>query len=73
MLNFEYMNPTKIIFGKGQIANLMKEIPKDAKVMMLYGGGSIKSNGIYEQVIQALKDFEVIEFSGFLPILSTRF
>ena len=64
MLNFEYMNPTKIIFGKGQIANLMKEIPKDAKVMMLYGGGSIKSNGIYEQVIQALKDFEVIEFSG---------
>ena len=64
MLNFEYMNPTKIIFGKGQIANLAKEIPKDAKVMMLYGGGSIKSNGIYEQVIQALKDFEVIEFSG---------
>jgi NADP-dependent alcohol dehydrogenase len=64
MLNFEYMNPTKIIFGKGQIANLAKEIPKDAKVMMLYGGGSIKSNGIYEQVKQALKNFEVIEFSG---------
>jgi NADP-dependent alcohol dehydrogenase len=64
MLNFEYMNPTKIIFGKGQIANLAKEIPKDAKVMMLYGGGSIKSNGIYDQVKQALSAFEVIEFSG---------
>jgi NADP-dependent alcohol dehydrogenase len=64
MLNFEYMNPTKIIFGKGKIANLTKEIPKDAKVMLLYGGGSIKGNGIYEQVKQALQDFEVIEFSG---------
>jgi NADP-dependent alcohol dehydrogenase len=64
MLNFEYMNPTKIIFGKGQIPNLTKEIPKDAKVMLLYGGGSIKGNGIYEQVKQALQDFEVIEFSG---------
>jgi NADP-dependent alcohol dehydrogenase len=64
MLNFEYMNPTKIIFGKGQIANLAKEIPKDAKVMMLYGGGSIKNNGIYDQVKQALSAFEVIEFSG---------
>lgn len=64
MLNFEFKNPTKIIFGKGQIANLAKEIPKDAKVLMLYGGGSIKSNGIYEQVINALKGFEVVEFGG---------
>ena len=64
MLNFEYMNPTKIIFGKGQIANLEKEIPKNAKVLMLYGGGSIKTNGIYEQVKLALKGFEVIEFGG---------
>lgn len=64
MLNFEYMNPTKIIFGKGQIANLEKEIPKNAKVLMLYGGGSIKANGIYEQVKLALRGFEVIEFGG---------
>jgi len=64
MLNFEYMNPTKIIFGKGQIANLAKEIPKDAKIMMLYGGGSIKTNGIYDQVKSSLKDFDIIEFSG---------
>lgn len=64
MLNFEFKNPTKIIFGKGQIENLGKEIPKDAKVLMLYGGGSIKKNGIYEQVKNALNGIEVIEFGG---------
>ena len=64
MLKFEFKNPTKIRFGKGQIENLAKEIPAKAKVMMLYGGGSIKKNGIYEQIKNALKDFEVIEFGG---------
>jgi len=64
MLNFELKNPTKILFGKGQIANLNKEIPKDAKVLMLYGGGSIKSNGIYEQVKTALNGYDVVEFGG---------
>jgi NADP-dependent alcohol dehydrogenase len=64
MLNFEYVNPTKIIFGKGQIAKVTNELPKGAKVMLLYGGGSIKTNGIYEQVKQALQGFEVVEFSG---------
>ncbi|WP_449436890.1 iron-containing alcohol dehydrogenase [Pedobacter steynii] len=64
MLNFEFKNPTKIIFGKGQIEKLDKEIPKQAKVMMLYGGGSIKTNGIYEQVTKALNGFDVVEFSG---------
>ena len=64
MLNFEFKNPTKIIFGKGQIAKLATEIPANAKILMLYGGGSIKKNGIYEQVIDALKGFEVIEFGG---------
>jgi NADP-dependent alcohol dehydrogenase len=64
MLNFDYKNPTKILFGKGQIANLSKEIPANAKVLMLYGGGSIKTNGIYEQVKAALGSFEVIEFGG---------
>lgn len=64
MLNFEFKNPTKILFGKGQIANLSKEIPADAKILMVYGGGSIKSNGVYKQVSQALKGFEVIEFGG---------
>jgi len=64
MNNFEFKNPTKILFGKGQIENLSKEIPKNAKVLMLFGGGSIKKNGIYEQVSAALSNFEVIEFGG---------
>lgn len=64
MLNFELKNPTKILFGKGQIENLGKELPKDAKILMLYGGGSIKTNGIYEQVKNALADFNVVEFGG---------
>ena len=64
MLNFELKNPTKILFGKGQIDNLNKELPKDAKILMLYGGGSIKKNGIYEQVKNALHGFEVVEFGG---------
>ncbi len=64
MLNFEFKNPTKIIFGKGQIARIAKEIPLQSNVLMLYGGGSIMQNGIYEQVKTALKDFNVIEFGG---------
>ncbi|MEP2237887.1 MAG: iron-containing alcohol dehydrogenase [Maribacter sp.] len=64
MNNFEFKNPTKIIFGKDTIAKLSKEIPEDAKVLMLYGGGSIKKNGIYEQVMTALSGIEVIEFGG---------
>ncbi len=64
MNNFEFKNPTKILFGKGQIDNIKNEIPKDAKVLMLYGGGSIKKNGIYEQVKNALQNHEVVEFGG---------
>ncbi len=64
MKNFEFKNPTKILFGKGQIEKIKSEIPKDAKVLMLYGGGSIKKNGIYEQVKETLKNHEVVEFGG---------
>ena len=64
MNNFEFKNPTKIIFGKGNIANLSKEIPANAKILLLYGGGSIKSNGIYDQVKNAISAFEVVEFAG---------
>jgi NADP-dependent alcohol dehydrogenase len=64
MNNFYYRNPTKIIFGKGMIANIANEIPKDAKVLILYGSGSIKKNGVYEQVTIALNEFEVVEFGG---------
>jgi len=64
MLNFEFQNPTKIIFRRDQISKIAAEIPQGARVMMLYGGGSIKTNGIYEQVSKALAGFEVVEFGG---------
>jgi NADP-dependent alcohol dehydrogenase len=64
MLNFEFKNPTKIIFGKDQIENIGKEIPKDSKILMLYGSGSIKKNGIYEKVKKALTGFAIVEFGG---------
>lgn len=64
MNNFEFKNPTKILFGKGQIENIQNEIPKGAHILMLYGGGSIKQNGIYDKVKTALVDFKVEEFGG---------
>ncbi len=64
MRAFEFENPTKLIFGNDTIGKLSDELPKDVKVMMLYGGGSIKKNGVYDQVQAALKDFDVIEFGG---------
>jgi NADP-dependent alcohol dehydrogenase len=67
MENFTYFVPTKILFGKGQIANITQEIPKDAHILMTYGGGSIKKNGVYDQVMKALKGFSVTEFPGIEP------
>ncbi|HZJ35057.1 MAG TPA: iron-containing alcohol dehydrogenase [Gillisia sp.] len=64
MNNFEFKNPTKILFGKDQIEKLTEEIPENAKVLFLYGGGSIKKNGIYDQVKTALKNFDIAEFGG---------
>lgn len=64
MLNFEFKNPTKIIFGKGKIEKLSREIRKDANILMIYGGGSIKKNGVYEQVIAALDGYKLTEFGG---------
>tara|TARA_R110002012_G_scaffold81945_4_gene207471 strand:+ start:3905 stop:5065 length:1161 start_codon:yes stop_codon:yes gene_type:complete len=64
MNNFDFKNPTKIIFGKDSIQKLEAEIPNKAKVLLVYGGGSIKKNGIYEQVKSALSKVEVIEFGG---------
>jgi NADP-dependent alcohol dehydrogenase len=67
MLNFELYNPTNYIFGKNQIEKLSKLIPVNAKILLVYGGGSIFKNGIYGQVIANLKGFEVIEFGGIEP------
>ena len=67
MNNFELYNPTNLIFGKDQIKKLTTLIPQNSKILLAYGGGSIKKNGIYDQVMLALKDFEVVEFSGIEP------
>lgn len=67
MLNFSFQNTTQIHFGEGQIKSLSKQIPKDAKVLITYGGGSIKQNGVYDQVIAALSEHTWFEFSGIEP------
>ena len=67
MLNFSYQNPTRIIFGKDQLKQLAKLIPAGSKVLLLYGGGSVKHNGVYDQVVAALDGFDWQEFSGIEP------
>lgn len=62
--NFDYYNPTRIIFGKDTIGSISKLIPKDKKVLFIYGGGSIRSNGVYAQVTDAMKEHACVEFSG---------
>jgi NADP-dependent alcohol dehydrogenase len=64
MKNFEFYNPTRIIFGEGTIARLRDQIPQEAKVLLCYGGGSIKYNGVYDQVKTALGSLTMIEFGG---------
>ena len=56
MNNFKFQNPTRLIFGKGMIAELNKAIPADKRIMITFGGGSVKKNGVYDQVIKALAD-----------------
>ncbi|MBC3870329.1 iron-containing alcohol dehydrogenase [Undibacterium oligocarboniphilum] len=67
MLNFDFYNPTQILFGQGRIADLNKAIPASAKVLLLYGGGSIKTNGVFDEVMTALGSRQVTEFTGIEP------
>ena len=67
MLNFEYYNPTRIVFGKDRITRLDRLIPATAKVLVLYGGGSAKKHGTLEKVAQALGERKCIEFGGIEP------
>ncbi|QKJ88696.1 alcohol dehydrogenase [Paramixta manurensis] len=67
MNNFTLHTPTRILFGEGQIVNLSHEIPAGSKVLITFGGGSVKSNGVMDQVYTALKDFDVQEFGGIEP------
>ena len=67
MENFVYYNPVRILFGEGKIAEIGHYVPKGMKVMMTYGGGSIKKNGVYDQVMKALTGTDVVEFGGIEP------
>ncbi len=67
MNNFIFQNPTKLIFGKGSIASLSAEIPSEKRILLTFGGGSAKTNGVYNQVKEALKDHHFVEFWGIEP------
>ncbi len=67
MKNFTYCNPTRLVFGKGQIAKLAGLVPAGKKVMLTFGGGSVRNNGVYEQVTAALEGFDTVEFWGIEP------
>lgn len=67
MYNFIYQNPVKIIFGKKEISKLTGLLPKNSKIMITYGGGSIKKNGVYDQVVKALDGYQFVEFGGIEP------
>ena len=67
MNNFVFQNTTKLIFGKGQIGRLSKELPRGKRILVTFGGGSVKNNGVYDQVKAALQEFDHIEFWGIEP------
>ncbi|VVC85532.1 alcohol dehydrogenase [Sideroxydans sp. CL21] len=67
MQNFTFHNPTRILFGKGRIADISREIPAGARVLITYGGGSVVKTGTLAEVKSALKGYTVFEFSGIEP------
>ena len=67
MFNFNFYNPTTILFGKDQIKKIDQLVPADAKVLITYGGGSAKRNGVIDRVKAALGNREVLEFAGIEP------
>lgn len=64
MFNFTFHNPTRLILGKGMIAQLSTEIPDCHRIMVTFGGGSAKRNGVYDQVVRALEGRDFVEFWG---------
>ncbi len=67
MKNFTFQNTTKLIFGRGTIAKLAKEIPAGVRLMVTFGGGSVKRNSVYQQVVEALAGRDFVEFWGIEP------
>ena len=68
MQNFNYMTPTRLIFGKGVVSQLPEVMSAfGKKILLTYGGGSIKKIGLYDKVKELLKDWEIVELSGIQP------
>jgi NADP-dependent alcohol dehydrogenase len=67
MTDFEFYNPVKVFFGKDMLPKIATQIPSGSRVMLLYGGGSIMKNGVYDRVRTALERFEVTDFGGIEP------
>ena len=67
MNNFTFLNPTRILFGQGRIADIAREIPANARVLITYGGGSVVKTGTLAEVKAALAGYTVIEFGGIEP------
>jgi NADP-dependent alcohol dehydrogenase len=67
MKNFEFHNPVQIFFGRDQITKIAAGIPPSANIMLIYGGGSIFKNGVYDKVKEALQAFRVTDFGGIEP------
>jgi len=67
MNTFELYNPVRIFFGEGQVAHIDEQIPKDARVLLTYGGGSIHRTGVYDAVRRALGARYVVDFGGIEP------
>lgn len=67
MLNFNFYNPTRIIFGAETIGQLNQLIPSDARVLLLFGGESARRNGTLDEIYRALGQRKVEEFGGIEP------
>ena len=68
MQNFDYQTPTRLIFGKGAVTRLPEVMARfGKKILLTYGGGSIKKTGLYDKVIELLSDFEIYELPGIQP------
>ena len=67
MNNFTFLNPTRILFGQGRIADIAREIPANARVLITYGGGSVVKTGTLAEVKAALAGYTVFEFGGIEP------
>ena len=67
MNSFIFQNPVKLIMGKGMIARLAKEIPAGLRILLTFGGGSVRKNGVYDQVARTLAAYETVEFWGIEP------